>query len=303
MLNIGLVCLSFYALHTAFNFNQFALYSPLQWLLLFGGFVSSITQALYFNKLAVDFDMVYKHTYIPAFFYMLFIGAFQQHISLSLPHLFIWLILLAIYQIVSIPNATYQRQHMYFAAVLFGCISFFIPYYSSSFILLVLLVITFKNINGWDLLSIISGLFLPLVLVLACNYLFAQNLPYYSIKPLYFKKLHFLPPSAWIIAVFALIASLGLARAFLNYFKNNIQTRKMLRFVLYFTFFQIAILLFNWNKFYEFIIVFCVPFALFVTYLLLGKSRRKLKNIIAYSMWLLALAHLFLQLNHTWHLV
>ena len=261
------------------------------------GTLSIILQSLYFNKICVEYDIVYTHTFIPALFYVMIGCSNYYFIQLGLPHISAWLFLFALNRIVAIPISSNPRRNIYSAAILFGIISLFIPFYFAATLLLILFILIFKTPTFLDILAVILGFLLPLIIVGSINLIAGTDLNYYLIRSIDFQTSPPLLGSQSNILLIPLILSFfGVFRAIFGYFKNNIQTRRMLIIVTYIFWFHVIIVLLNLSSFYQLITLLATPLCISFTYLHLGEKRVKLKSLSALVLMFSFLAHLVWQI-------
>jgi hypothetical protein len=265
------------------------------WLYLLG-FISIIAQCLVFNSLCVRFDIVYKHTYIPAYFYLITSLISFSYLSVNSLHIYSWLFLGTLYHIVSLPVANFPRRNLYFAAIFTGCASFVIPFYAVAFILLIFATIIFKNLNLLDFLALATGIFLPLAFVYFINFAFNTNLPNYLIHSIHMPSINVFSPKHLWLSYLLIAMALGFFFTFINYFKNNIQTRRMLRFVVYIFIIHLIIVLANFAHFFQYVNLLIVPAAIAFTYLHLGGKYQRSKNFSNFLILGSILIHLVLQI-------
>jgi len=261
------------------------------------GVLSIILQSLYFNRICVDYDIIYTHTFIPALFYVMIGCSNYYFIQIGIPHISAWLFLVALNQIVAISVSAYPRRNIYSSAVLLGIISLFIPFYIAAALLLVLFIIVFKTPTFLDILAVILGFALPLLIVVFINLIAGAELNYYLIRSVDFQ---ISPPSLGsqsnILLIPLALSVFGVLRASFGYFKNNIQTRRMLIIVTYIFWFHTIVILLNLSSFYQLITLLATPLCISFTYLHLGTKRVKLKSLSTFLLMFSFLAHLVWQI-------
>jgi len=233
---------------------------------------------LYFNKLCVDFDITYTHTFIPAFFYVIIASSNYGFIEIGMPHTYAWLILVSLHQLIAIPNVSFPRRNIYMAALFLGIIALFVPLYINAILLLLILIMVFKTLNALDTLALLLGFGLPVFVIFAINLIFNKDLNYYLTRNIQFEGIPRLGIQSYFLIFPLLIFAFGIFRISFNYFKNNIRTRRMLRVIMYILLFHVLIIGFNLVDFYTLIPLLIIPFSVSFAYLHMGTKRRKLKS-------------------------
>lgn len=261
------------------------------------GVLSIILQSLYFNKICVDYDIIYTHTFIPALFYVMIGCSNYSFLQIGIPHISTWLFLVALNQIVAIPASAYPRRNIYSTAVLFGILSLFIPFYITATLLLILLIIVFKTPTVLDIFAVILGFALPALIVAFINLISGVALNYFLVRSIDFQTA---PPSLGsqsnILLIPLSLSVFGVLRATFGYFKNNIQTRRMLIIVTYIFWFHTIVILLNLSSFYQLVPLLATPLCISFTYLHLGAKRVKLKSVSTFLLMFSFLAHLAWQI-------
>ena len=260
------------------------------------GTFSIVLQGLYFNRLCVRYDIVYTHTFIPALFYVIIGCSNYYFIHCNVNHIYAWLFLLGLSQIVAIPDSDYPRRNVYSAAILFGIISLLVPFYIAAVLALFLFILIFKTPNFLDILAIVSGFALPILLVASINLIAKTNFNYFLIREINFDIIPSLPVQSNILLYPAAIFIFGSLRAAVNYFKNNIQTRRMLRIIVYILLFHVLIILLNLGSFYKLLLLLIIPLSISFTYLHLGTKRVRLKSVSTILLVVVFLVHLAWQI-------
>ena len=129
------------------------------------------------------------------------------------------------------------------------------------------------------------------------NLIAGTDLNYYLIRSIDFQTS---PPSLGsqsnILLIPVILSLFGVFRATFGYFKNNIQTRRMLIIVTYIFWFHVIIVLLNLSSFYQLITLLATPLCISFTYLHLGAKRVKLKSLSALVLMFSFLAHLVWQI-------
>ena len=129
------------------------------------------------------------------------------------------------------------------------------------------------------------------------NLIAGTDLNYYLIRSIDFQTS---PPSLGsqsnILLIPLILSLFGVFRAIFGYFKNNIQTRRMLIIVTYIFWVHVIIVLLNLSSFYQLITLLATPLCISFTYLHLGAKRVKLKSLSALVLMFSFLAHLVWQI-------
>lgn len=239
-------------------------------------------QSMIFNKICIDHDVLYAHTYLPGYFYMLFCSLFKEAFHLSPQILANTFALLALYQLFQLYKHPNPAKIIFYSGFYLGCAFLFSLHFLLIPFFLLVAIILFKTVSLKDLLAIFFGVFTPIYLYFGLKYVFfgdvdfnfikVDRLPY---KPGWNDIYLYLP-----LVVLLVITLISLAKLSANYLKNNIKTRRItLLLVSYFVYWIIAILI-N-AEFIKLNLMFLMfPTAVFVSYFHLGHKARKWKELL-----------------------
>ena len=239
------------------------------------------TAAMLLNRVCINQDVIYTHTYLPAWFFVLvscLIPA-QMHVH---PLLFSnILILIGFNFLFSLFLYEGPSVLIYLTALFFGAAAMFQLQLLVLFIFILGAVILMKRITLKDLLAAFLGLLMPIYILWSVWYLLHTNQAgFYS-----FLRNRPLATNAdlaalWPYALCFILVILSFFKVFANFFKNNIRTRRIN---------QVLIFYFSYMLLYQFFSGACsalvdisllfIPTAVFVAYLLVGSKYRKLKSL------------------------
>jgi hypothetical protein len=239
------------------------------------------TAAMLLNRVCINQDVIYTHTYLPAWFFVLVSSLIpaQMHVH---PLLFSnILILIGFNFLFSLFLYEGPSVLIYLTALFFGAAAMFQLQLLVLFIFILGAVILMKRITLKDLLAAFLGLLMPIYVLLSVWYMLNSN------QALFYTFLgnRYVATNAellvlWPYALCLVLVIISFFKVFTNFFKNNIRTRRIN---------QVLIFYFTYMLLYQFYSGACsalvdisllfVPCAVFVAYLLVGGKYRKLKSL------------------------
>jgi hypothetical protein len=239
-------------------------------------------QSLIFNKLCIDHDVIYVHSYLPAYFFMIFNSIFIENLFINpimFVNLFVLFSLLSMFRLYREQNASVI---LFYTALFYGTASLISPIMYSGFIFIVIGTIAFKNISIKDILSIISGYALPILLLWG-----VQSI---SGNPFLLPRINYVFNFAlgsqiqnYIIVFYILaICAAGLIKTTFNYTKNNIKTRRISLLMAANLAFSIIIVLLRLNEYQLYFPLLAFALSIQFAYFLLGKKGRLGKEYLHY---------------------
>ncbi|MBL7810677.1 MAG: hypothetical protein JNL57_00520 [Bacteroidetes bacterium] len=250
-------------------------------------------QAMYINKLCIDHDVLYTPTYLPAYIYILITSLFPAGLFLSPALVSLLFVIPGLGFLMRLYQSGQSAILVFYSGLFFGIASLIIPEFLTAPLFLVVATMAFKNISIRDFLAIITGVIMPWLMVSMVIYLI--GLPLY--KPavsvsftlgLGKEFVRYIP-----LVLFILISIAGIAKSGMNYFKNNIRTRRINLLFIAFFIYALIIILFRYQslEFYHFCI--SIPAGIFTSYFLLGSKGKKWKNFVNYILLMATLFSLY----------
>lgn len=247
-----------------------------------GGLLLVFAQSLLFNKLCIDHDVIYSHSYLPAYFFMMLNSVFIENLFINpimLVNLFVLFSLMSMFRLYREENSSVI---LFYTALFFGCASLILPVMYTGFLFLILGTIIFKNISIKDILAILSGYLLPVLMLWGVQFLLGY--PYVFPKVSY--KFQFTFTSriqTYIVVIYILaICSAGLLKTTVNYTKNNIKTRRISLLMIANLVFSLVIILFKTNEYQFYFPLLTFALSIQFAYFLLGKKGRRGKEFLHY---------------------
>lgn len=251
-------------------------------------------QALLFNRLCIEHDVLYAHSFLPAWLFVLGNSIFPEMLLVNPILVGNFLVLWALSFVLGFYRAVDGSVVLFYTAALFSLSSLFIVEYITAPILLVVFTIIFKNVKVRDLLAIVSGAFIPFIFIWSAVWMFDMTfqLPSteYSLSLSAFKDdlFHFAAVLTMLLLVF-----LGLAKTSINYFKNNIQTRRVSMLFISYLVFTALIVIIRFNKIDQSFHIAAPGLSLFSGYFLLGNKGKNSKEFLHFILLLTIVVSLY----------
>lgn len=250
------------------------------WLSLTLGFLVVFTQAMIFNRLCNEHDVLYTPTFMPAWLFILANSIFPENLHINPLMVSNYFIIGAFAFLFRMHQSDQSPKLLFYAAALMSLGSLFITEYLGAPIMLLLATIIFKNVGPRDLLAIVTGTLLPLGMIWSFHFLadkqFDFPIPKYTLNIRLDKAvLRYVA-----LTFFFLLAFSGLLKSGLHYFKNNIKTRRINLVSIAFFVFAVFIALIKYDHLRLYITISNCGLALFAGYFLLGEKGQKLKGFL-----------------------
>ncbi len=243
-------------------------------------FVLLILQAAVFNKICIEHDVIYTHTYLPAYFFVLINSLFFENLTLNSVVLGNTFVLIALSFMFRIYQSKEDSKQIFSAAFWMACAGFFIPEMVLSFLFIIPGILIFKTITLRDILTVFSGMFFPFLFFYGISYLYTGNVNislFDNDVRIDFSNDWFQYTSFLVIMV---LAVMGIGKGIVNYFKNKIKTRRIFSLQVLFLIFSGLICLVKYShiKIYHVILVFST--CALISYFLVGSNQRKIKEFM-----------------------
>lgn len=250
------------------------------WLSLLIGFLVVFSQAMLFNRLCNEHDVLYTPTFMPAWFYILASSVFPENLHVNPLMVSNYFIIGAFAFLFRMHQSEQSPKLLFYAAALLSLGSLFVTEYLGAPILLLIATIIFKNVGLRDLLAIITGTLIPLGMIWSFHYLNNQHfdfpIPKYTLNIKVDKAiLRYIA-----LTFFFLLAFSGLLKSGLHYFKNNIKTRRINLVSIAFFAFAVFIALLQYDHLRLYITIANCGLALFAGYFLLGEKGQRIKGVL-----------------------
>lgn len=263
------------------------------WLSIALGFVVVFTQAMMFNRLCNEHDVLYTPTFMPAWLFVLASSIFPENLHINPLMVSNYFVIGAFAFLFRMHQSDESPSLLFYAAALLSLGSLFVTEYLGAPILLLLSTIIFKNVGLRDLLAIITGTLIPLGIIWSFHFL-ADN-PFDFPVPRYTLNIKFDKAVLRYVALtfFFLLAFAGLLKSGLHYFKNNIKTRRINLVSIAFFAFAVFIALLKFDELRLYVTISNCGLALFAGYFLLGEKGQRLKGFIHSVLLLLIILSLY----------
>lgn len=263
------------------------------WLSLTLGFLVVFTQAMMFNRLCNEHDVLYTPTFMPAWLFILANSIFPENLHIN-P------IMVSNYFIIGAFAFFFRMHHsdrsptlLFYAAALLTLGSFFVTEYLGAPLVLLVATIIFKNVGLKDLLAIITGTLIPIGIIWSFHFLsnrhFNFPIPKYTLNITLDKSLL----RYVALTFFFLLAFSGIIKSGLHYFKNNIKTRRINLISVALFAFAVFIALLKYEHLRHYVTISNCGLALFAGYFLMGEKGQRLKGMLHNILWILLVLSLY----------
>jgi hypothetical protein len=248
------------------------------------GLLVVFVQALFFNRLCIEYDVLYVHSYLPAYVYVIVSSIYPENLLLHPSMLLNFGILMSFYFMFRLYQAQSTSKILYYASLFLGIISIVLPVFYNGFIFIVIGTMIFKNISVKDILAIISGYIFPALIAAGVYYL--QGIEYTIPQLDYRIKLRLdIQLQAYLATgIIGVYTAAGLFKTLINYNKNNIRTRRINMLIVLYLFFAILIVLTKSDNFRQYFILPAIGIATEVSYFFLGNKKHRIKEVLNYIM-------------------
>lgn len=263
------------------------------WLSLLLGFLVVFTQAMIFNKLCNEHDVLYTHTFMPAWLFILSNSIFPENLHINPLMVSNYFVIGAFVFLFSMHQSDRSPTLLFYAAALLTLGSYFVTEYLGAPIMLLVATIIFKNVGPRDLLAIITGTLIPLGMIWSFHFLTDQPfdfpIPKYNLNIKLDKAfMRYVAMTFFFLLTFA-----GLLKSGLNYFKNKIKTRRINLVSIAFFAFAIFIILIKYDHLRHYITIANSGMALYAAYFLLGEKGQRIKGLLHSILLILLLLSLY----------
>jgi hypothetical protein len=250
------------------------------WLSLLLGYVVVFSQAMIFNRLCNEHDVLYTPTFMPAWFFILANSIFPENLHINPLMVSNYFVIGAFAFLFRMHQSDQSAKLLFYAAALLSLGSLFVTEYLGAPVLLLLATVIFKNVGLRDLLAIITGTLIPMGIIWSFHFLNDQHfdfpIPRYTLNIRLDKSvLRYVA-----LTFFFLLAFSGLLKSGLHYFKNNIKTRRINLISIAFFIFAVFISLLKYDHLRLYITIANCGLALFAGYFLMGEKGERLKGFL-----------------------
>ncbi|MCC7296760.1 MAG: hypothetical protein IT244_00395 [Bacteroidia bacterium] len=246
------------------------------------GLLLIFIQAIFFNKLCIDHDVIYAHSYLPAYFYMVISSVYPENLLFNPIMIINFAILFAFNYLFQLYQGINTSKLLYYASLFLGTVSLVMPVYYSGIVFIIVSTIIFKNITLKDMLGIISGYLFPALIAAGVYFLMGKQ---YAFPKLEY-KLQFEFTSRFnvyvALGVIGALTIAGLLKTGSNYTKNNIKTRRITLLMVAYLAFSVLVILIKLEQLQLFFPILTISLAAETAYFLLGNKSRRWKEFFNY---------------------
>lgn len=251
--------------------------------------------ALLLNRVCINQDVIYTHSYLPAWFYVLTSSMIPEQLHLH-PLLFANVfILIGFNFLFSLFLYEGPSVLIYLTAMSFGAAAMFRLQLLALLLFLLGAIILMKRITLKDVLATLLGTLMPVYLLLSVWYLFGSTQE---------NSLRFFPTritsasghiaGLWPYLLCLLLVFLSFFKVFANFFKNNIRTRRINQVLIFFFAYCLIFILFGGTgRLNTDISLLFIPTAVFIAYLLVGSKHIRIKSLTNLLLILSAIGSLY----------
>lgn len=259
---------------------------------LVGLFVIFI-QSIWFNRLCIDHDVIYTHSYLPGYFFMLANSLFPESLVVNPVMLMNFSVIASFTYLFRLHHSINSAGNIYYASLFMGLASLIMPLFYSGTVFLVVAIMAFKNINLKDLLAILTG-YIFAGMIAAGSYYIAGT-QYHFPRIDYQLNLQFgRAEESWaVLSIAMILGAAGLAKTFINYSKNNIKTRRIALLMSAYLAFAVFLILFNSSQYILLFPLLAPCLGVLMAYFLIGKRQRRGKEFLHYILLLAILWSLY----------
>ncbi|NBP04972.1 MAG: hypothetical protein EBV15_01960 [Bacteroidetes bacterium] len=263
------------------------------WLSLSLGFLVVFTQAMMFNRLCNEHDVLYTPTFMPAWLFILANSIFPENLHINPLMVSNYFVIGAFAFLFRMHQSERSPTLLFYASALLTLGSFFVTEYLGAPLILLIATVIFKNVGPRDLLAIITGTLIPLGMIWSFHFLTNQQfdfpIPKYNLNIKLDKAiLRYVAMTFFFLLTFS-----GIIKSSLHYFKNNIKTRRINLVSITFFAFAIFIALIKYDHLRYYITIANCGLALFAGYFLLGEKGQRIKGFLHSVLLLLLILSLY----------
>lgn len=237
--------------------------------------------ALLLNRICVTQDVIYTHSYLPAWFYILISSLDPWQYSVHPVMISNILILAGFHYLFSLFLYEGPSGLIYLTGVCFGAASVFRIQLVVLVIFMLGAIILMKRITLRDVLASLLGMAMPIYLLMGIRYVGQVPLRIGSeaVQTGGMQTEINLLAAIWPVLVVYLLVLLSFAKVAMNYYKNNIRTRRINQVLVFYTVYQTLVLLLLQGRTIRVdISLIFAPAAVYVAYLLIGHKYRRYKE-------------------------
>ncbi len=246
------------------------------------GLVVVFIQAMLLNRLCIQHDVIYSHTYLPAYFYMVLSSLFAENLLLNPVMIVNLLVIFAFFSLFQLYQNQESSAMLFYSSLFFGMCGLIVSEFMLGVFFLIAATIVFKNVTFRDVIGIVTGAIFPIWILFGIYYII--GVPFTLPELSYKLNLQFsnIIAARFSMGVLAVITVAGLFKTAANYNKNNIKTRRInMSLIVYFAFALLLVLL-RIDEFRIIYPVLAINLSVITAYFMLGSQGRRWKELINY---------------------
>lgn len=268
-----------------------ASFASYYWVSVLLAYLLVYISAMVFNKVCIDQDVIYQHTYMPGFFLVTFSAIYHTNIYLDNAHFALFFLTIAISNLFKLYNSESSHGDLYNISALCCLSGFAMPGLFAFIVYIPIAAMVFKKVTVRDIIAIIMGFGTPLIIYFGLNYIFRTEKFSLSglswgIEAISLKKFQ----NFFAFIAILLLSFMGIAKAFSNFRKNTIKTRRINLMLLSYLGFSVLLILINFRSLPEYHIITVFTTAPTAAYLFLGSKKKIWKEV---GSWLVIAIVLF----------
>jgi|GEM_PF-264708 len=230
-------------------------------------FAVLVLQAYIVNTICIGSGALNGSGILGTYFFLLLNSMFIDGVFFSMAQIGNLLMLLGLRLLFKLKEG-FNTRLLFYSSFLFGMGILLIPDHIWILIFVILGILIFKAINIKDVIAVVLGLVMPLYITKSWSYLFQSNsveignlnVVQLSIKSLL--TLGLFPNADYIVmAIFLMVALLGLFQQVGTYFSKNIEARRSISLNALFFFYTLLMLILHWRNFQTFHALASIPSA------------------------------------------
>jgi len=237
--------------------------------------------ALLLNRICISQDVIYSHSYLPAWFYILISSLDPWQYSVHPVMISNLLILVGFQYLFSLFLYEGPSGLIYLTGVCFGAASVFRIQLVVLVFFMLGAIILMKRITLRDAMASLLGMAMPIYLLLGIRYVGQVPLPLGAdvVQTGAMQSALNQLSVIWPILIVYLLVLFSFIKVAGNYYKNNIRTRRINQVLVFYTIYQTLVLLLLQGKTIRVdISLIFAPAAVYIAYLLIGHKYRFYKE-------------------------
>lgn len=278
----------FYGQNEEYHFNPsimqglFAAVNKNHLVSLLVGLIVVFIQAILFNRICIEHDVIYHHSYLPAYFYVIINSVYPENLTFNPLMIINFCVLFSLIFLFQLYQDTKSTKLLYYAALFLGTAALILPVFYLGMVFLIIGTMVFKNITLKDILGIVSGYAFAGIVAYGVYFILGSHYVFPTLKLKLNIKLISLPGDYIALSILVIITLAGLFKTFINFSKNNIKTRRITLLMVIYLMFSTTLLLMNIVDYRLFFPLLTVSMSIILAYFLIGPKHRRLKELLNY---------------------